>query len=35
MSFAGNDAPLIAERAATRKRSAMEGGDAHADAKSA
>jgi hypothetical protein len=27
---AGNDAPLIGERAATRGRIAMEGGDEHA-----
>ena len=32
---AGHDAPLIGERAATRGRSAMEGGDEHAGAKSA
>jgi hypothetical protein len=32
---AAHDAPLIGERAATRGRSATEGGDAHADAKSA
>jgi len=31
----GNDAPLIGERAATRRRSATEGGDEHAGAKSA
>jgi len=28
-AFAGNDAPLIGERAATRGRSATKGGDAH------
>jgi hypothetical protein len=34
-SPAHHDAPLIAERAATRGRGAMEGGDAHADVKPA
>jgi hypothetical protein len=29
-SVAGNDAPLVDERAATRGRSATEGGDEHA-----